>query len=137
MYVTTKTPVQKRVSDIDFFHHVNNVSQQMYFDLGKVDYYSRVIGEDALYGRLRIITASTSISFIRQTFMEDDVYVTTTTERLGNKSITLFQQLICRRPDGTEEVRSECRAVMVAFDFDLQAAVPVPDAWREKLTAEE
>ena len=34
----TEIPIQKRFSDVDSFHHVNNVSQQMYFDVGKVDY---------------------------------------------------------------------------------------------------
>ena len=38
-----KTLIQKRVSDIDMFQHVNNVSQQMYFDLGKADFYRQVL----------------------------------------------------------------------------------------------
>ena len=38
-----KTPIQKRFSDVDSFCHVNNVSQQMYFDLGKQDFYQTVI----------------------------------------------------------------------------------------------
>ena len=41
---TLTTPVQQRFSDIDSFHHVNNVAQQMYFDVGKVDYYQKVLG---------------------------------------------------------------------------------------------
>ena len=38
---TLKTAIQKRFSDIDPFQHVNNVSQQEYFDVGKVEYYER------------------------------------------------------------------------------------------------
>ena len=38
-----KTLIQKRVSDIDMFQHVNNVSQQMYFDLGKADFYRQAL----------------------------------------------------------------------------------------------
>ena len=41
-----KTLIQKRVSDIDMFQHVNNVSQQMYFDLGKADFYRQVLQDD-------------------------------------------------------------------------------------------
>ena len=33
---TIRTEIQKRFSDIDSFRHVNNVSQQMYFDVGKI-----------------------------------------------------------------------------------------------------
>jgi biotin carboxylase len=61
-----KTLIQKRVSDIDMFQHVNNVSQQMYFDLGKADFYRQVLQDDVLSGTSRIITAATANSFKEQ-----------------------------------------------------------------------
>ena len=45
------------------FQHVNNVSQQMYFDLGKADFYRQVLQDDVLSGTSRIITAATANSF--------------------------------------------------------------------------
>ena len=51
-----ETAVQKRFSDIDPFQHVNNVSQQMYFDVGKLEYYQKVLGAEVLLGDLRIVT---------------------------------------------------------------------------------
>ena len=128
-----KTPIQKRFSDVDSFCHVNNVSQQMYFDLGKQDFYQTVIPEHVLTGKRRIITAATSTSYIGQIRLNDDIYVTTTVSKIGNKSITLFQQIICRKADGSEEVRTESTSVMVAFDFELQESFPVPDEWRAYL----
>lgn len=128
---TIETPIQKRFSDVDTFRHVNNVAQQMYFDVGKVDYYERVVGEEVLAGNLRIVTVSTATSYLGQVRMHDDVRVTTTCERVGNKSLTLFQRLLAG-----DEVRSESRSVMVVFDFAAQRSEPVPDRWRERLTAE-
>lgn len=128
---TLVTPIQKRFSDIDPFQHVNNVSQQMYFDVGKMDYYEKVLGADALLGDLRIITVSTSTSYMGQVRMGDPVRVTTTCERIGTKSLTLLQQMLVG-----EEVRSKSRSVMVVFDFPNQCSRPVPDAWRERLLAE-
>lgn len=125
---TTETPIQKRFSDLDPFRHVNNVAQQMYFDLGKTDYYARVLGDDVLTGDLRIITASTATSYMGQIRMPDQITVTTRCERIGDKSMTLVQRLLCG-----DEVRSESRSVMVAFDFIRQEAVPVPAAWRERM----
>ena len=107
-----ETEIQKRFSDVDPFQHVNNVSQQMYFDL-------------------RIITVSTSTSYMGQIRLHDRVRVTTTCEKIGNKSLTLFQQLVV---DG--QVRSESRSVMVAFDFARQLSMPVPEAWRTRLLAD-
>lgn len=128
---TLVTPIQKRFSDIDPFQHVNNVSQQMYFDVGKMDYYEKVLGADALLGDLRIITVSTSTSYMGQVRMGDPVRITTTCERIGTKSLTLLQQMLVG-----DEVRSESRSVMVVFDFPNQCSRPVPDAWRERLLAE-
>lgn len=126
-------PIQKRFTDVDSFMHVNNVAQQMYFDLGKTDYYLRVLHASAITGRERIITVSTATDYLGQIRMEDDLRVVTTVERVGTKSIHLLQRLVCRMPDGDDQVRSESRSVMVAFDFERQQSVPVPDAWRERL----
>lgn len=107
---TIVTPIQMRFSDLDPFHHVNNVAQQMYFDVGKSDYYERVAGEELLADRLTVETAC---------------------ERIGTKSLTLFQRLMA---DG--QVRSESRSVMVAFDFAAQQSVAVPDRWRQRMLEE-
>ena len=89
-----ETEIQKRFSDVDPFQHVNNVSQQMYFDVGKMEYYEQVLGDEVLLGDLRIITVSTSTSYMGQIRLHDRVRVTTTCEKIGNKSLTLFQQLL-------------------------------------------
>ena len=128
---TLETPIQKRFSDIDPFQHVNNVAQQMYFDVGKMEYYEKILGADALLGDLRIVTVSTSTSYLGQVRMTDPVRITTTCERIGTKSLTLFQQMLVG-----EEVRSESRSVMVVFDFPNQCSRPVPDEWRRRLLAE-
>ena len=114
-----ETPIQKRFSDIDPFQHVNNVSQQMYFDVGKTEYYEKILG------------VSTATSYAGQVRMHDPVRVTTTCERIGTKSLTLFQQLLVG-----EEVRSESRSVMVVFDFARQRSEPVPEEWRRRLLAD-
>mgnify|MGYP000790220513 FL=1 len=128
---TIRTEIQKRFSDIDSFRHVNNVSQQMYFDVGKSDFFDRLLGPEILFAPVRIITAATDTSYMGQIRLHDRVRVTTTCEKIGNKSLTLFQQLVV---DG--QVRSESRSVMVAFDFARQLSMPVPEAWRTRLLAD-
>ena len=104
----------------------------MYFDVGKMEYYEQVLGDEVLLGDLRIITVSTSTSYMGQIRPEDRIAVTTCVERIGTKSLTLLQRIVA--DDGT--VRSQGRSVMVAFDFEAQQSVPVPDAWRRALEAE-
>ena len=48
MAKTLETSIQKRFSDVDPFQHVNNVSQQMYFDVGKMEYYEKILGDEVL-----------------------------------------------------------------------------------------
>ena len=126
-----RTAIQKRFADVDIFHHVNNVAQQSYFDVGKSDYFTRILGCELMDVRPMIVTVSTSTSYMGQIRREDDIEVVTHTEKVGDKSITLFQQIVCRG-----EVRSESRSVMVAFGFDRQVSVSVPDEWRRRMLAE-
>ena len=61
----------------------------------------------------------------------------TEAERIGRTSIHLRQWLICRCGDGREEIRTESRSVMVAFDFVRQEKFPVPDTWRRAMLGED
>ena len=122
------TPVQKRFSDVDSFMHVNNIWQQSYFDMGKTEFYSKVLGIAGVFDKLRIITASTHTDYLGQVRLTDDIVVTTDVSRLGNKSMTLHQCIM-----SGERVLTESSSVMVAFDFETQATVAIPEEWRAKL----
>ena len=129
MAKTIETPIQIRFSDVDPLRHVNNVSQQMYFDLGKGDYFKRVMDEYKPVDDIFSITASTATSYMVQVRITDTLHVTTTCERVGNKSFTLLQRLFAG-----ERLCTESRSTMVAFDFKRQESIPVPDAWRARMT---
>ena len=122
------TPVQKRVSGVDSFMHVNNIWQQSYFDMGKTSFYSQVLGITGVFDKLRIITASTHTDYYGQVRLMDDIIVTTDVSRIGNKSMTLHQRIMCG-----DKCLTESSSVMVAFDFETQQTVAIPDSWREKL----
>ena len=123
------TPVQKRFSDVDSFMHVNNIWQQSYFDMGKTEFYTKVLGITGVFDKLRIITASTHTDYFGQVRLTDDIVVTTDVSRLGNKSMTLHQRIM-----SGDKVLTESSSVMVAFDFETQQTVQIPDEWRERLT---
>lgn len=122
------TPVQKRFSDVDSFMHVNNIWQQSYFDMGKTDFYTKVLGITGVFDKFRIITASTHTDYYGQVRLMDDIVVVTDVSRLGNKSMTLHQRIM-----HDDKCLTESSSVMVAFDFETQQTVPMPDEWRRKL----
>ena len=123
------TPVQKRFSDVDSFMHVNNIWQQSYFDMGKTEFYTQVLGITGVFDKLRIITASTHTDYWGQVRLTDDIVVSTDVSRIGNKSMTLHQRIMCG-----DKCLTESSSVMVAFDFELQQTVTIPEEWRVKLS---
>ena len=117
---TIRTEIQKRFSDIDSFRHVNNVSQQMYFDVGKSDFFDRLLGPEILFAPVRIITAATDTSYMGQIRPEDRIAVTTCVERIGTKSLTLLQRIVA--DDGT--VRNQSRHGRLRFRGAAERAGP-------------
>ncbi len=122
--------IQIRFADVDMLGHVNNVNLQHYFDLGKTDYFRRVLKLGIVWDQLGVITANTNTSYFAQTRMTDRIYVETRVERIGQKSLTVYQRII---EHDSEEVKAESRTVLVAFDFSRQESVPVPESWRQQI----
>ena len=127
-----ETKIQMRFADVDMLGHVNNVNQHHYFDLGKSDFFRRVLGMKPVWKSEGLIMVSTRTDYRRQIRMEDPIVVTTCVDRIGHKSFTLRQQIVDTR---TREVRTECATVLVAFDFERQESIEIPAPWREKLAS--
>ena len=127
---TVVTPIQIRFSDVDMFGHVNNASQQMYFDLGKTDFMRQVLSLSGPFGGLSLVTVATTNNDCRPMRNTDDLEVHTSVRKTGDKSVTLFQSMVDRRDGATV---SDSLTVMAVFDFAKQASAPLPDEWRTKL----
>ena len=124
--------IQVRFADVDILGHINNVNLQHYYDLGKNDFFHEVLGMDTLPTRQSVITAATDTSYFEQTRIDDDIWVETEVEKVGTKSMVFRQRIV---NDATGKVHSESRSVMVAFDFERQESVALPDAWRQIMEA--
>jgi acyl-CoA thioester hydrolase len=133
---TIETHIQKRFSDIDRMGHVNNARQVDFLDLGKSDYFSRVVAHEAQseFETVTPVIAAIKVDFVAQIRYEEDVWVRTRVERIGRKSLTLRQQLFVRQASGdTEIVCTEAETVMVAYNRTTGEAVEVPQAWRDRI----
>lgn len=124
-----------RFADVDMLRHVNNVNQQHYFDVGKNDYFAAVMQmAPGHWLEEGLIVVATDSSYMSQVRYNSSVVVYTKAEKLGTKSITLFQQIV----DGDSgEVKSESRSVLVAFDFVRQVSIPLPQLWRDRIGVHE
>ena len=121
------TEIQKRFADADSLGHVNNINLQHYFDCGKMEFYSRVMGKRVEADDESLILVSTHANYYAQTHLYDDIFVETMVEKIGTKSVTFFQRLIDRK---TGRVNSDCRTVAVAYDFPKQETFDLKPEWR-------
>ena len=126
MALVITTPIQMRFSDADSFGHINNVAQQMYFDLGKTDLFKELWRLTSAAEQVPAMIVSLNTDFYEQLFYGDEVVVETQIESIGNKSLRLVQRIM-----SGEKVYSLSRTVMVCYDRQTQQSVPAPDAWRE------
>ena len=123
----TTTPIQMRFADVDMLGHVNNVNQQHYFDVGKSDFFAQVLDPAPNWKQEGLITVSTYNDYLAQIRYGEPIAVLTRIEKVGNKSFTLFQQIV---NTATQEVKTQSRSVLVAFDFVAQLSIPLLEPWR-------
>ncbi len=126
MALIIRTPIQPRFADFDSFGHANNIAQQSYFDVGKAELFQELWRLTGVLKRIPAMMVSVQTDFMEQIRMGERVEVITRIDAIGEKSLTLQQSIFC----GEKEC-SRSRTVMVCYDADSQASVPVPGEWRE------
>lgn len=127
----TTTQVQIRFSDIDMLMHVNNVNLQYFFDIGKSDYMKQVLHIDGLFRETGVVAVTNTLNYYATVLLEEKIAVTTKVEKMGNKSITFFQEIVNQE---TKAVKADSRSVLVCFDATTQSGVLIPDEWRERIS---
>lgn len=128
------TPIQLRFNDIDIQGHMYNGQYQHIFDLGKNEYFERVLGIEHMDGEQTVVTANSTTNFYVPVGMKDKIVIRTGIERVGTKSFTVFQQMVDLNCD---TVKADSRTVLVGWNAVTKASFPIPDAWREKIGREE
>jgi acyl-CoA thioester hydrolase len=114
--------------DLDAFGHVNNAVYLTYVENGRVDYFRAVLGIERPED-LHNIMASVTLNYRSPVSYGESVHVGVRTERIGDKSLTLYYEL---RADDDRLV-ADATTVQVAFDYAEGRAVPVPEHWRRRL----
>lgn len=128
------TPVQQRFSDCDSFGHVNNSVVMQYFDLGKIDYFNRVLGDLFSPRKASLVIVNINCQFYHETRLGEPVAVLTRADSVGERSIILEQRIV--NPD-TGQAKAIARVVMAGFDISADAGMPIPASWRASISAYE
>ena len=125
-----ESKIQIRFADADCLGHINNVNLQHYFDIGKMEFYEKVLGKTIDPDNESLILVSIHTNYHRQSRLHSNLVVRTWVEKIGNTSVTIFQHLVDMAEGG---VNADCRSVAVGFDFEKQDKFPLKPEWRAKI----
>lgn len=130
MYITT--PVQLRFNDIDMLGHLYNGQYQHLYDLGKSDYFEKVMNIDHNWHVTSdgFITATTTNTYYIPVELHEQIEIQTTVESIGTKSFTFYQRMISLA-DGS--VKSDSRTVIVCYNPLEKQTFPIPQQWRQAI----
>ena len=119
-------PVQLRWSDPYSLGHVNHARALSLIE------DARLAMAEGAPGDRGLILARLEVDYLRQLYYRvgERLVVRTAVTRLGTKSFTVRQELV---QDDEVAIRSD--AVMVAFDFEVDASRPLTDAERAHWSA--
>jgi acyl-CoA thioester hydrolase len=130
-----QTPVTVQWCDQDAFGHVNNTIFFRWFEIGRIDYFTRIdMMHDATGAGRGPILAAVACNFRRQVTFPDEVYVGTRVSKIGTSSLVIDHAIASARlgalvADGTSTV--------VNFDYNAGKSAPVPDELRRAIEAVE
>jgi len=126
-------PVQIRFSDVDQFGHMNNSVYFSLYDLAKTTYLRDVMGGRELNWKdVAMVVANVNANFFVPVFFDDQLVIQTTTVHLGHKSFTLFQRAV---NVAKQEVKCECKTVMVGYNVRTLQAEQIPQEWKLSICA--
>ena len=123
--------IEVRYADLDPQRHVNNAAIFAYFEQARAKYLEQLgLWSGADFDDLGIIVAEASAAYRAPIAYTDQVVVDAGVTRLGTKSLQ-FEYLV-HAPDGRAFATG--RTVLVAYDYRRGASIPIPPAWRKRIT---
>lgn len=124
-------PIQLRFNDVDKFGHVNNTVYFTYYDLGKTEYFTTAC-PSINWEKNGLVVVHIEASFISQIMGTSNVAVQTAVTEIGNKSLTMVQQVVDTH---TQEVKCLCKSIMVAFDLENHTSKEIEEEWKDAVCA--
>jgi acyl-CoA thioester hydrolase len=126
-------PITVRYGDLDPQGHVNNACYLTYFQEGRIAYVQHLgLWDGQSFLNIGIILADSQVTFKKPILYGQPVQVGVRVSRLGNKSLTMEY---CLEDTQTGVELATGSSVLVTYDYSQQASIPLPDSWRQTISA--
>jgi acyl-CoA thioester hydrolase len=104
-----------------------------YFDLARVEYH-RHLGPVHI-GNVDFAMRAVTVEYLAPARFDDLLEIFVRVERIGTTSITYDHAAYRLDDDGGDQLMATAKGTLVCIALDERRAVPVPDAFREQVTA--
>lgn len=122
-----------RYADIDAQRHLNNVAYFTFMEHGRVAYLRDVgLWQEGDFDAIGMIVAEASCTYVAPAFLGETVTVWTRVSHLGTMSFHVEYRLETERGE-----IATGRSIQVCYDYAGQRSMPIPEHWREAITAYE
>jgi acyl-CoA thioester hydrolase len=130
------TRLEVRFRDIDAFGHVNNASFVTYLEQARVRFLIDTLQVDVVQS-LPLILAALKVDFRSPIHFGQEVGIGTRVDWIGNTSLSMSHRMTARDDTDGERIVAEASTVLVAYDYESEEPMRVPDAWRDAFAAHE
>lgn len=127
------TPIQIRFQDIDAMNHLNNAVYLTYFELARIQYFQCLSQGNWDETNTGLIVAKAEVNYHVPVFFNDSVKVYVRCSRIGKKSFDLEYEMLKQSPSQEPLTAATGLTVLVAFNYQTQQSVIIPDIWKKRL----
>jgi acyl-CoA thioester hydrolase len=125
-------PIEVRYADIDAQGHVNNAKYLTYMEQARMAYFLHLgIWDGSSFVEIGTILAQTLVNYLAPIRLLQPVRVGVRVARLGTKSLTMAYRL---EDAHTGQELANGESIIVTYDYQQHASIPIPEAWRKTIT---
>ncbi len=119
--------ISPRFYETDALGHINNVSIAGWLEVSRMGFIASLVSADDVSARNWAL-ASVQIDYLEETFFGADVELRTTDAKVGNSSLTIFNEIW-----QNDQLTVRGKAILVYFDAQNKRTQRIPDSLREQL----
>ena len=118
-----------RFSDVDAYGIVHNAAYIIYMEQARIHWWRQAMGEGTWdWSKVGVLVVHHTIDYVKPVRLGDPLEVQSHIGELGNKSMDVHYELTCRN-----HLVARAKTVLVCFDHDAKATIPIPKQWRHAL----
>lgn len=114
--------------DLDAMGHVNNAAYFVYMETIRIKYVVDTLRLNSADLRTSMVVAEASCTYHSPAFQNEHLTLGVGVSRLGHKSFDLLYRI-----DAPDRLVLTGKTVQVAYDYENQQAIPVPDDFRRRV----